>query len=230
MKNIAIIGDFDLTFRTHQMTNESIMHSSKFLKKELSYEWISTDQIENNFSNIIQSYKGFWIAPGSPYKSMKSVLQIIEFARLNNMPTFGTCGGFQHMAIEFARNVLNIKDAQHAEYDPYASKLIVTPLTCNIKGQTLEVTILDKSSKVFSIFERERIYEKYYCNFGLNPKYQQELDENGFRVVGIDAHQEARILELKNHPFFIATLFVPQDNSTQDQPHKLVTAFLKTTL
>jgi CTP synthase (UTP-ammonia lyase) len=134
------------------------------------------------------------------------------------------------MVIEFARNVLNIKDAAHAEYDPYASKLVVNLLTCSLKGQTLEISIIDQSSKIFRIFGSDKIYEKYYCNFGLNPAYQDEIDKQGFQVVGIDSHNEARILELKNHKFFIATLFVPQDNSTQERPHELVTAFLNTQL
>lgn len=230
MGKIAIIGDFNPDVRSHRATNEAIAHSNKLLKCALSYEWIPTESIEKNFDAIIQDYTTFWIAPGSPYKSMKNALRIIQFARLNNVPTLGTCGGFQHMVIEFARNVLNIKDAAHAEYDPYASKLVVNPLTCSLKGQTLEISIIDQSSKIFRIFGSDKIDEKYYCNFGLNPAYQDEIDKQGFKVVGIDSHKEARILELKNHKFFIATLFVPQDNSTQERPHELVTAFLNAQL
>ena len=206
MGKIGIVGDFNPDFRSHRMTNAALAHSNKFLKCALSYEWILTESIEKNFDSIIQDYTAFWIAPGSPYKSMINALRIIQFARLNNVPTLGTCGGFQHMVIEFARNVLNIKDAAHAEYDPYASKLVVNPLTCTLKCQTLEICIKDQSSKIFRIFGTDKICEKYYCNFGLNPAYQDEIDRQGFKVVGIDSHKEARILELKNHKFFIATL------------------------
>ena len=132
------------------------------------------------------------------------------------------------MVIEFARNVLGITDAEHAEYDPYSSKLVVNPLSCTLAGQTLDIELTDKSSKTFNIFGVDKIKEKYYCNFGLNPEYQNQLDEKGFRIVGTDNIKEARILELENHLFFIATLFVPQDNSTKENPHKLVTEFLKT--
>jgi CTP synthase (UTP-ammonia lyase) len=138
----------------------------------------------------------------------------------------GTCGGFQHMIIEFARNVLDIKDAEHAETNPYASKLVINPLTCSLKGQTLEIEIIQKESLVYSIFNTSTITENYYCNFGLNPEYQQQIHQAGFSMVASDKHKEARIVELKGHPFFIGTLFVPQANSSVEKPHPIVTALL----
>ncbi|MFD2163056.1 hypothetical protein ACFSJU_11690 [Paradesertivirga mongoliensis] len=224
---LAIIGDYNEDFRPHQATNEAILHSIKKYNIKIEFEWLSTDIIESDFDQIIRTYNGFWIAPGSPYRSMKGALKIIHHAREKNIPTIGTCGGFQHMVIEFARNVLGITEAEHAEYDPYSSKLVVNPLGCSLAGQTLEIELTDKSSKTFQIFETDKIREKYYCNFGLNPKYQNQLADKGFKIVGTDNLKEARILELENHLFFIATLFVPQDNSTEENPHKLVTAFLK---
>lgn len=223
---LAIIGDFNAAFRPHVATNEAITHSLNYLKKTVQVDWIPTNTIDNQFDTIVKNYKGFWIAPGSPYNNMAGALKIIEFARLNNVPTLGTCGGFQHIVIEYARNVLDIKDAQHAEYDPYASTLVVNPLTCDLKGAPLNIEIVDKSSKIFEIYGEDTILEKYYCNFGLNPDYQDLLHNNGLRIVGTDTHQEARIMELKDHPFFIATLFVPQDNSSLEKPHKLITHFL----
>ena len=71
------------------------------------------------------------------------------------------------------------------------------------------------------------IMDLYFCNFGLNPEYQEMLDKGGLRVVGMDQNNEARILELPDHPFFVATLFVPQLNSSQADPHPLLVAFLK---
>ena len=225
---LAIIGDYNASFRPHVATNEAIEHTKKYMDFQVDIDWVSTNDISDNFTSITETYNGFWIAPGSPYKSMTGALDIIKYARLNEIPTFGTCGGFQHMVIEFARNVLNIKDAEHAEYDPYASKLVVNPLTCSLAGQTLEIEISDELSKIYQIFGAAKINEKYYCNFGLNPEYQNQLNDKGFKIVGRDYLKEARILELKNHPFFIATLFVPQDNSTFDKPHKLVNFFLST--
>jgi CTP synthase (UTP-ammonia lyase) len=227
---LAIIGDYNDNFIPHRATKLAIGHSLHSLDLQLPYEWIATDTIEANLNYIVSEYNGFWIALGSPYKCMSGALEVIKFARLNNIPTLGTCGGFQHMVIEFARNVLNITDAEHAEYDPYASKLVINPLSCVLQGQKLEIELSEANSKTFGFYDTNNIFEKYYCNFGLNPQYQKELDEMGFKIVGMDKLKEARILELEGHPFFIATLFVPQDNSTIDKPHPLVTNFLKTIL
>lgn len=225
---LAIIGDFNAGFPSHLATNEAISHTVQQYGIPLSYEWVPTHSIEADFDDIIATYHGYWIAPGSPYKSMTGALKIIQYARENGIPTLGTCGGFQHMVIEYARNVLGITDAQHAEYDPYASKLVINPLSCSLSGQTLEITLTDPASKTFHIFGGAQITENYYCNFGLNPDYQQQLHDNGFRIVGTDKLQEARILELATHPFFIATLFVPQANSTKETPHPVITSFLQT--
>jgi len=223
---LAITGDFDPSKSSHLATNTAIEHAKNHLNLELQFDWIATDGIIENLPAITANYNGFWIAPGSPYKSMLGALEIIKYARVNNIPILGTCGGFQHMVIEFARNVLNIKDAEHAEYDPYASNLVVNPLSCSLAGQTLNINITDKESRVYQIFNSDTIIENYYCNFGLNPDYQADLNKNGFEIVGSDNSNEARILELKGHPFFIATLFVPQVNSTFDNPHPLVTEFV----
>lgn len=224
---IAIIGEFDSNFRPHVATNEALEHVRAFLKEEFQVAWVSTEYVEKNFEEVIRKYQGFWIAPGSPYKSMLGALKLIEYARVHQKPTLGTCGGFQHMAIEFARNVLNIEDAEHAEYDPYASRLVVNPLSCDLKGEPLQIDLIHSDSKVYQIYGTDKIQEKYYCNFGLNPEYQEDFDKKGFRVVGSDEHQEARILELDKHSFFVATLFVPQDNSSFEKPHKLVLEFIR---
>jgi CTP synthase (UTP-ammonia lyase) len=220
------MGDFDALNPTHIANNEALDHAAKQFAKPFQYEWVGTERIEPEFDNIICSYDGFLIAPGSPYKSMGGVLKIIEYARTHQIPTLGTCGGFQHMIIEFARNVLDIKDAEHAETNPYASKLVINPLTCSLKGQTLEIEIIQKESLVYSIFNTSTITENYYCNFGLNPEYQQQIHQAGFSMVASDKHKEARIVELKGHPFFIGTLFVPQANSSVEKPHPIVTALL----
>lgn len=224
MKKLAIIGDFNPESQTHQATNQAIVHASQFLKKNVQYEWIATERSDNEFDNILRQYSAFWIAPGI-HKNQNGTLKIIEFARQNNIPTLGTCAGFQYMILEFARNVLQIKDAAHAEFNPDAMHLVINPLTCNIKGQLLEITI-DPVSNAHAILGTHSIHEKYYCNYGLNPIYQNEIHNHGFKIVGSDAQGGARILELKNHPFFVATLFVPQCNSTSEKPHRLVTAFI----
>jgi CTP synthase (UTP-ammonia lyase) len=85
-------------------------------------------------------------------------------------------------------------------------------------------------SKAADIYKSARAIEKYYCNFGLNPVYREQLEEAGLEISGTDQGGEARIMELPRHPFFLGTLFVPQANSTRENPHPIVLGFLQTTV
>ena len=222
--SLAVIGDFNPEFKPHPATNEALTDAAKTLDLALTINWLPTRSlIERNDS--LQDFDGFLIAPGSPYESMKGALNAIEFGRTTPRPVLGTCGGFQHIVIEYARNVLNFEDAEHAEYNPYASNLLISKLECSLAGQFLAIEIKEDSN-VFRIYGKRSIKEHYYCNFGLNPEYQEILDKGGLRVVGMDQNNEARILELPDHPFFVATLFVPQLNSSYADPHPLLVAFL----
>lgn len=128
-KSIALLGEYTPTFAPHASTNATIKHAKAVLGLEIDYDWISTADLD---SALFERYAGIWIAPGSPYKDMDKTLAAIRHARENNIPCLGTCGGFQHMILEYARNVLGFKDAQHAEYDPYASNLFISQLTCSL--------------------------------------------------------------------------------------------------
>jgi CTP synthase (UTP-ammonia lyase) len=160
---------------------------------------------------------------------MAGALQGIRFAREQRWPFIGTCGGFQHVVLEYARNVLGFVDAAHAESDPDASTLFISMLECSLVGKTMHV-YLDPSSRVFRMYRRAVVQEQYYCQFGLNPDYQATIHEGGLRVVGVDDDQEARIVELPDHPFFVGTLFVPSLTSTPEQPHPLIIAYLEAAL
>jgi CTP synthase (UTP-ammonia lyase) len=97
----------------------------------------------------------------------------------------------------------------HAEYEADASVLFVTPLSCSLVGKTMQVDLV-LGSIAARCYGRSRVEESYYCNFGLNPAYQESLQVAGMRISGWDADREARIVELPSHPFFLGMLFVPQ--------------------
>jgi CTP synthase (UTP-ammonia lyase) len=174
----------------------------------------------------LRRFDALWCAPGSPYQSMDGALQGIRFAREEGWPFIGTCGGFQHVVIEYARNVLGFADAAHAESDPDASTLFVSKLACSLLGKTMKVHI-DPASRVYMMYQRAVVEEQYYCQFGLNPHYQATIHDGGLRIVGFDDDREARIVELPQHPFFVGTLFVPPLTSTAEQPHPLILAYLQ---
>ncbi len=224
---IGIIGEYNAAFEPHVATDRAIAHASARLGVVVETEWIETDRADREFADVTARCHGFWIAPGSPYANMNGALKIIAYARTHGRPLLGTCGGYQHIVIEYARNILGIEDAEHAEYDPYASKLVVNRLVCSLAGQELKIVLNDSESTIFDIYRKDIITERYYCNFGLNPAYQQALAENGLLTVGVDDNGESRIVELKGHPFYIGTLFVPQTISTEENPHPLISAFVR---
>ena len=222
MVRIGIIGEFDPSFEPHVATNDSIEHARAAVAREVSYAWVSTRDLDHTF---FSEFAGAWVAPGSPYKDMERTLQTIQFARENGVPMFGTCGGFQHMLIEYARNVLGLTDAQHAEYDPYASCLFISELSCSLAGREMEIQILP-GSQAARIYSSSIAKERYYCNFSVNPQYVDRIKCGSLRISGTDNDGEVRIVELPGHPFFMGTLFVPQAISTCLCPHPLINAFL----
>lgn len=223
IKAIALLGEYTPTFPPHISTDAAIRHARNLLNVEVTADWVSTEDIS---PTLFEQYSGIWVAPGSPYKSMELTLWAIRYARENKIPCFGTCGGFQHMVIEYARNVLGFKGAQHAEYDPYASSLFISQLACSLAGREMQLNFAP-DSQVATIYGSLSAQERYYCNFGVNPDCIDELKQGPLNVSGADAEGEIRVIEHPDHPFFIGTLFVPQACSTPERPHPLVTAFLE---
>jgi CTP synthase (UTP-ammonia lyase) len=213
---VAIVGERTPDFPPHAATDAALAHSAEALGLEVRARWVATDA-------PLPDVDAIWCAPGSPYRSLDGALAALRHGREAGIPTLGTCGGCQHMLLEFARNVLGFADAQHAEYDPYASRLFVTPLTCAVAGRTMRVT-LDAGSRLYD--GATEVDEQYYCNFGLNDDYREALEAAGMRITGVDADGDARVFELDGHPFYVATLFVPQMRSEPGRPHPVVTGFV----
>lgn len=225
MVTIGIIGDYDPTQETHLATLPAIEHAALALGVSVEPKWIATEQVESGGTDVLGSLDGLVIATGSPYRSLAGALSAIKHARLNDIPLLGTCGGFQHVILEFARDVLGFDDAHHAEYDPYASRLFITPLSCSLAGHTMTVH-LREGTRAASAYGALTTKERYYCNFGLNPDYVQTIVNGGLLVSGVDDHDEERIVELPACRYFLASLFVPQTSSSAGAPHPLIVALV----
>jgi len=220
---LAILGEFNPASASHTATNAAIEHSCVKHGLRVEHEWVSSAEIDDT---LLKQFQGIWVAPGGPHKNLEKTLWAIRYAREKGMPCFGTCGGFQHIVLEYARNVLRLADAQHAEYDPNASQPFISRLACSLVGREMELHF-EPDSQVACIYGATQARERYYCNFGVATECIELLKRGPLRVVGSDAEGEIRVVELPGHSFFIGTLFVPQILSTPDQPHPLVTALLK---
>ena len=137
--------------------------------------------------------------------------------------------GFQHTLVEYARHVLNISDAEHQETAPDASKLLISKLSCSLVGET-QTVVVRPGKLANQAYGREQVLEQFSCNYGLNPAYQDEMERGGLRIAGTGQDGEVRIVELAKHPFFVATLFVPQLSSSSERPHPLITDYLRAAL
>ena len=218
--SIGIVGDYRKDFAPHPITDESLAHAAAVSGVDAGVSWLSTDRVTES---ALQTFDALWIAPGSPYRDLEGALMAIGYARTKGIPLAGACAGFQHVILEYARSVLGFRDAVHAECDPPpGSRQVLAELSCSIAGKELPVTLAAESLAA-RIWGRERIVERYYCRFGLNPEYRYRLGD--LQVSGWDHAGEARVVELPGHPFFMATLFVPQ--STEGSAHPMPAAFLK---
>ena len=123
------------------------------------------------------------------------------------------------------RNVLGFRDADHQESNPNAGRFAVVALSCSLDGQQEDVDVAP-GTRAGDLYGRGSVVEKFVCNYGINPEYAQMLEVHGLVISGRSADSEVRIVELPTHPFFLATLFVPQMNSTPENPHPLLEAFV----
>jgi CTP synthase (UTP-ammonia lyase) len=223
---LAIIGEYNPAFPPHKAVDATVVQVAAARGIDVRAEWISTAVIAAESTARLAGYHAIWISPGSPYKSLDGALAAVRYAREQDVPLLGTCGGFQHVVLEFARNVMGLEGAEHEETAPDASVLVVTALSCSPAGQTMPVTI-DGASRVAGWYGTTRIAERYYCNYGLNPEHEVEIEDAGLRIVGWDDGGEARIVDIPSHPFYIGALFVPHPPDDPSTPHPLVAALIE---
>ncbi len=222
---IGVIGDFDASRSTHILTDAALAHAGDALGAAVTAQWLPTPELVEMSAHLLESFAGFFVAPGSPYRNLDGALRAIQYARERRKPLLGTCGGFQHVILEFARNVGGLHAANHAEYEPDAAELVIQPLACSLSGQRAAVR-LKPGSRAASFYGVEMVTEQYRCSFGLAPEYRSILERAGLVISGEDANREPRVVELASEPFYVATLFVPQLSSQPNRPHALVTAFI----
>ena len=220
---VGLVGDRDPSSSTHAATESSLEHAALALGLRLHVRWLPT----RSLPLPLEGFDALWCAPGSPYQSMAGALTAIRFARERGRPFLGTCGGFHHALLEYARNGLGITAADHEETSPGATVPLITRLECAIAGQRQAVRLVAGTSTARAYGDRAEAQEEFRCGFGLNPRCRDDVLRAPLHVAAVDHGGEIRAVELAGHPFFVATLFVPQLSSTADAPHPLVVALLR---
>ena len=221
---VALIGDYNPQVIAHQAIAQSLEALARQLADELRWDWIGTETI-TDAKGQLAVYDAVWCVPASPYLSMEGALTAIHFARETGRPFLGTCGGFQHAVIEFARNVMGLAEANHAESAPDAELLVIKPLTCSLIEHT-DTIKLEEGSWVADLCGANETQGTYRCSYGLDADFAARLRNTTLKTTGRDEAGDARVIELQGHPFFIATLFQPERAVLTEEVHPLVSGFI----
>jgi CTP synthase (UTP-ammonia lyase) len=224
MPNVALIGDFDPSVPAHQAIPPALKLAGDRLSLPVQFEWIATDDTAGLAR--LPTFDGLWCVPASPYRSMDGALTAIRFAREKQRPFLGTCGGFQHAVLEYARNVLGWADAEHGETAPNARRPVITPLECALVEAT-DTVILHPGTRIAHAYRRTEIVEGYRCRYGMNPEFMAQITSRALRVSAEDRNGDVRAIELAGHPFFVATLFQPERAALRGECPPLAEAFVR---
>ncbi len=223
---IALVGDYSPDVIAHRAIPRSLELACAATKCDGTWQWIATRDVRHAARDLAK-FSAVWLVPASPYENMAGALDAVHFARETRRPFLGTCGGFQHALIEFAREVAGLAAADHAETNPHGDTLVVTPLACSLVEQTGSLRFAP-GSLIRAAYGRDAAHESYHCNYGLNPAHRRALKRAGLRFTAFDQNDDVRAAELPatSHPFFVGTLFQPERAALRDEAPPLVSAFV----
>lgn len=221
---IGLIGDFDPAVTAHQAIPRALALAAEATGVPVPHEWVPTDEIRDD--GRVADFDALWCVPASPYRSTDGALRAIRFAREQGRPFLGTCGGFQHAVLEYARSVLGWADAEHGETAPDAGLLVVTPLECALVEAQGAVRFRP-GSLLQAAYGAGEAVEGYRCRYGLNPAFRDALTAGPLRVAAEDDAGDVRAVELDGHPFFVATLFQPERAALRGDVPPITAAFVR---
>jgi CTP synthase (UTP-ammonia lyase) len=228
MPRIALIGDYSASVVAHQAIPLALARAcADEAITSVSWDWIATRELTDPATDL-KNFSAVWLVPASPYENTEGALSAVRFARETKRPFLGTCGGFQHALIEFARNVLKLAEADHAETNPSGPLLVVSRLSCSLVEQSRTITFAPHS-RLRELFGSDSAEVSYHCNYGPNPAYRAAFEQAGFQFTAWDSEGEPRAGELSAslHPFFVGTLFQSERDALRGKTPPIVRAFVK---
>jgi CTP synthase (UTP-ammonia lyase) len=220
---IGLVGDRSATVVAHQAIPVALELAAHAIGVGVQHEWLSTDRIDA--ADEFDGFDGLWCVPGGPYRSMTGALTAIRHARESGTPLMASCAGFQHVVIEWARNVLGWVDADHSEVSPNAARAVVSELSCGLLEGEGRVQF-QPGSRLAAAYGAFAAEEEYLCRFGLNPEFTTALIAGPLRATATDAVGEVRAVELDGHRFFVATLFQGERSALRGRLPPLTRAFV----
>jgi CTP synthase (UTP-ammonia lyase) len=217
---IALVGDEEPAYPGHRELNAL----RSMLGSDVRAEWAPTDgeQVKD-----LSAFTGVWLTPGSPYADDAAVYHVVRWARENDVPFLGTCGGLQYAVIEYFRHVLDVADASHAESDGAADGKVIRPLACSLHGQERVVRPVP-GTRFARLVDNRPFVGMHYCNYGPGPAELQRLVQSGMMIEAAADDAEAEVIELPSNRFFMLTVFQPQIGAVASRPvHPLIREFVR---
>jgi CTP synthase len=237
---IGLVGKYIELKDAYKSIAESLIHAGVANECKVIVDWIHSEKIdEKSIEERLKALNGIIVAPGFGDRGIEGKIEAIKYAREKNVPFFGICLGMQCSVIEFARNVLGMKDAHSTEMNLQTKNPVIDLMAeqkgITAKGGTMRLGEYPcqfvKGTKTAAIYAKSKIGERHRHRYEFNNKFLKKFEDAGMIASGINPDKNlVEIIELKNHPWFIGVQFHPEYKSTVENPHPLFVKFVKAAL
>ncbi|MCS7232193.1 MAG: CTP synthase [Elusimicrobiota bacterium] len=226
--SIAVAGKYTQLKDAYKSILEALFHAGLHNDVKVDIKYVDVEQ--KNFEECLKDVKGLIVPGGFGERGVEGKIQAVRFARENKIPFLGICLGMQCAVIEFARNVCGLKDANSTEFNPKTEHPVVDLMESQkmveYKGGTMRLGAylckIKKDTLAYKVYQTTKIYERHRHRYEVNNKYVSILQKNGLIVSGHHpVGNLVEIVEIKDHPYFIAVQFHPEFKSRFTSPHPL---------
>ena len=238
--DIALVGKYVELQDAYKSILESFVHAGAANECRVNVHTVQSEYVDaSNVEDKVGGMDAILVAPGFGERGLEGKIQAIKYAREHNVPFFGICLGMQMCVVEFARDVLGLKDAASAEMNPSTPDPVIDLMedqkSTTIKGGTMRLGAydcqLDKNSLAYEIYGKELISERHRHRYEFNGHYLTRMEAAGLKASGRNPETGlVEIVEIPTHPFFIGVQFHPELKSTPEVPQPIFVAFVKAAL
>ncbi len=238
---IAVVGKYVELQDAYKSIAEAFIHAGTFNETKVNIQWLNSKDIDSeNVHKFLEGYDGILVAPGFGDRGIEGKIESVKFARTQHIPFFGICLGMQCAVVEYARNVIGLKDAHTTEIDTNTTHPVIDLMdqqkeVVHRKGGTMRLGAynchLEKNSKSYQSYQSKTISERHRHRFEFNNKYKSTFEENGLRATGVNPETSlVEIIEIEHHPWFVGVQFHPEYKSTVANPQPLFVSFVEAAL
>jgi len=234
---IGLVGKYIELKDSYKSIAEAFIHAGVANECRVQLEWIHSESItEDNVRAKLKGLRGILVAPGFGHRGIEGKITAIKYAREQKVPFFGICLGMQCAVIEFARNVLNMKDAHSTEMDPATHHPVIDLLEAQKKitnkGGTMRLGAypcnVAEGTLTHEMYGKLTVYERHRHRYEFNNEYLSDYERGGMNATGINPEGGlVEVVEIKDHPWFVGVQYHPEYKSTVDNPHPLFVGFVK---